>query len=233
VVTGQRLIVNADDFGQSHGVNRGIVQAREQGIVTSASLMVRWPDAGHAASYATSTGLDLGLHIDLGEWKFQDDEWQPVYERVDLDDHEAVLREVRRQAQDFVDLVGRPPTHVDSHQHVHRRPVVLAAVEEVVGHLGAPLREVDERVHYCGTFYGQTFDGEPLAQHISVDALIALLDKLPEGVTELGCHPGMDVVLNTMYRGEREVELNTLCDPRVRTAIDERGIRLCSFAELP
>ena len=37
------LIVNADDFGQSTGVNQGIITAYEQGIVTSASLLVRWP----------------------------------------------------------------------------------------------------------------------------------------------------------------------------------------------
>ena len=39
------VIVNADDFGQSAGINRGIVEAHERGIVTSASLMVRWPAA--------------------------------------------------------------------------------------------------------------------------------------------------------------------------------------------
>lgn len=45
------LIVNADDFGQSPGVNRGIIEAHEHGIVTSASLMVRWPAATEAAAY--------------------------------------------------------------------------------------------------------------------------------------------------------------------------------------
>ena len=39
------LIVNADDFGQSPGINRGVIEAHENGIVTSASLMVRWPAA--------------------------------------------------------------------------------------------------------------------------------------------------------------------------------------------
>ena len=231
-MTAPLLIVNADDFGQSEGVNRGIVQARERGIVTSASLMVRWSDAAEAASYATSTGLDLGLHIDLGEWTFRQDEWHPVYQRVDLDDGEAVRQEVRSQAEAFLELAGRPPTHVDSHQHVHRRPAVLAAVEEVTRSFGAPLREMDPRVHYCGSFYGQTFDGAPLAHNISVDALVAMLGALGDGVTELGCHPGIDVDLATMYRDEREVELETLCDPRVRSVIDERGIELCSFAEL-
>ena len=42
------LIVNADDFGQSRGVNRGVIEAHERGIVTSASLMVRWPAAESA-----------------------------------------------------------------------------------------------------------------------------------------------------------------------------------------
>ena len=46
------LIVNADDFGLSPGVNRGVVQAHERGIVTSASLMVRQPAAGAAAACA-------------------------------------------------------------------------------------------------------------------------------------------------------------------------------------
>ena len=46
------LIVNADDFGLSAGVNRGIVEAHERGIVTSASLMVRRPAAREAADYA-------------------------------------------------------------------------------------------------------------------------------------------------------------------------------------
>jgi len=44
------LIVNADDFGQSQGVNRGVIAAHEHGIVTSASLMVRWPAAIEAAA---------------------------------------------------------------------------------------------------------------------------------------------------------------------------------------
>ena len=50
--TGRLLIVNADDFGQTAGVNRGVIEAHDRGIVTSASLMVRWPAAAEAASFA-------------------------------------------------------------------------------------------------------------------------------------------------------------------------------------
>ena len=64
----RQLIVNADDFGQSHSVNRGILAAHERGIVTSTSLMVRWPAAAKAAALGrTHPRLSLGLHVDLGD----------------------------------------------------------------------------------------------------------------------------------------------------------------------
>src|SRR5918994_7702206 len=64
------LIVNADDFGYTRGVNRGIVEAHEHGIVTSASLMVKQRAAEEAAAYARShTQLSLGLHIELRRWR--------------------------------------------------------------------------------------------------------------------------------------------------------------------
>src|SRR3712207_8784245 len=54
------------DFGLTDGVNRGIIEAHERGIVTSASLMVRYPAAKDAADYARSNpALSVGLHVDL------------------------------------------------------------------------------------------------------------------------------------------------------------------------
>src|SRR5437899_1259327 len=73
------LIVNADDFGQTAGINRGIIEAHERGIVTSVSLMTRWPAAHEAARYCLShRSLSLGLHFDLGEWRFRDGGWSKV-----------------------------------------------------------------------------------------------------------------------------------------------------------
>ena len=60
----RRLIVNADDFGLSEGVDHGIVDAFSNGIVTSTSLMVRRPAARHAAELARlHTRLSVGLHF--------------------------------------------------------------------------------------------------------------------------------------------------------------------------
>src|SRR5437660_12094031 len=94
----RHLIVNADDFGQSAGVNEGIIAAHERGLVRSASLMVRWPAAREAAAYGQEhSDFSLGLHVDLGEWTCREGSWVARYEVVSLKDCQAVADEVARQ----------------------------------------------------------------------------------------------------------------------------------------
>jgi len=221
------LIVNADDFGRSIGVNRGVTTAHEKGIVTSASLMVRRPAAEEAASYARQhPNLSVGLHVDLGEWVYRDGVWEAVDEVPGpVDD------QVRRQLASFKRLVGREPTHLDSHQHVHREEPIASIVKGLARGLGVPLRACDPRVRFCGEFYGQTAKGEPLHEAIGVEALLELLAALPAGVTELGCHPGLGTEDDLPYGIERSIEMNTLCDSRVLAALSADGVTLCSFAD--
>ncbi len=226
------LIVNADDFGQSLGVNRGIVQAHEEGIVTSASLMVRWPAAADAAEYSRADPrLSLGLHLDLGEWICRDETWVPVYEVAPTDNLPAVADEMFRQLEAFRRLVGRNPTHLDSHQHVHLREPARSLAINMARELRIPLRHCHPGIRYCGDFYGQTETGQPLEHAIGVDHLLAILAAVQPGSTELACHPGMGEDLETMYRRERALEVRTLCDRRIRAAIMALGIELCSFEQ--
>lgn len=229
--TERTLIVNADDFGRTQGVNRGVVHAYEQGIVTSATLMVRWPAAGEAGAYACDhPALSVGLHLDLAEWEYVEGGWRPTYEVVDAESEDAVAAEVERQLERFGELVGRPPTHLDSHQHVHRSEPARSALARAGDRLGVPVREVTAGVQYRGDFYGQDGRGYPVPGAITVEGLLGVLERLPAGVTELGCHPGYPDDLDNVYGEERRVEVATLCDPRIRQAIDEMGIRLASFA---
>jgi chitin disaccharide deacetylase len=228
------LIVNADDFGLCRGVNRGIIETVERGIVTSASLMVRQPAAAEAAACARQNqNLSVGLHLDLGEWIYQNGDWVRRYEVVPADNVEAVKREVDRQLAAFRELMGRDPTHLNSHQHAHRkepvRSIALAAARE----LSIPLRECDSRIRFCGGFYGQTGEGEPLPDGIRVAGLKKILAALPEGVTELGCHPGYVEGLSSVYRREREREIQTLCHPEIPACLRESHIELCRFDDLP
>jgi predicted glycoside hydrolase/deacetylase ChbG (UPF0249 family) len=232
VTTERILIVNADDFGQTSGINRGILAAYERGIVTRASLMVRWPAAGEAAAIArTRPELAVGLHVDLGEWRYEGGAWLPLYDVVPLMDADAVRAEIARQISAFRRLMGREPTHLDSHQHVHRREPTRSVLVAFGRELGVGVRHFCRAVAYCGAFYGQMDNGDPLPEAISPDSLIAVLRELPAGVTELVCHPGYADGLTSMYAAEREEELRTLCDPRVRSAVLEAEIRLCATGE--
>lgn len=225
------LIVNADDLGLSEGVNAGIAAAHERGIVTSASLMVRKPAAGEAVELARDLpSLAVGLHIDLGQWDYEEGEWKVAYERCSPEDAEAVERECREQVAAFRELLDRDPTHLDSHQHTHMSEPVASVADRLADELGVPLRA--RRICYEGGFYGQSGRGVPFPEGITVDRLVELIEALPAGWTELGCHPGLGVEGESSYARERTVEVETLTDPRVRAAVEASGVELRSFADV-
>ena len=208
------LIVNADDFGACSGVNRGIVEAHRRGIVTSTSLMVERSSAEEAAGLAAGCPeLGVGLHATL------DTATDPFRCQT------AIEAQIGR----FEGLLGRPPTHLDSHHHVHARPELLPVFRRVCGRHRIPLRAYSP-VRSCRRFYGQ-WGGQTHPEQISVASLIRILEgDLSDGVTELSCHPGCpDPALASTYAAERERELHTLCDVRVRHFLDRAGVTLIHF----
>ena len=222
------LVVNADDLGLSAAVNEGILQAHEHGIVTSASLMVRGEAAHDAARAAAERpGLGLGLHVDLGEWVCEDGEWRAAYEVVDTGDPEAVAAELERQLDAFRELTGREPDHLDSHQHVHRTEPVRSIMGVRARELRLPLRH-HGYVRYCGAFYGADSAGDPIPDAITAAALARIVESLPAGATELCCHPATSGD-GLAYGAERVRELEALCDPLVRAALESAGVELCAF----
>ena len=227
LLQGRHLIVNADDFGASAGVNRGVIQAHERGPVTSASLMVDMPGAAEAARLAsTRPGLSIGLHADLtGEGRTLP---------IDLDDAAACGREVREQLARFEDLLQRPPSHLDAHHNIFRRPNLEPVFVEIAGQEGLRLREHSD-VTYLPDFYGQWDDGLSHPEWISAANLIDIIERcVGAGLTELACHPGyVDPGLTSSYHDEREVELRALCDPLVQRHIDDAGIALLNYDDLP
>lgn len=228
------LIVNADDFGQSEGVNRGVIVAHEQGIVTSASLMVRWAAAMDAVQYARAhRNLSVGLHVDLGEWIYRDGQWSPLYEVVATDHTKAVESEVTRQLDLFCQWMGKPPTHLDSHQHVHRGEPIRSILSQLAAELQVPLRGFDSFIHHDGSFYGQDGRGTPLHEQIDAVRLLEIIQSLPAGITELGCHPGLGEDVNSMYLRERTLEVQSLCDSRIRAVLDTQKVELVSFGDIP
>jgi chitin disaccharide deacetylase len=222
----RRLIVNADDFGASDGVNRGIVHAYDHGLVTSTSLMVRMPAAEAAAELARErAGLSVGLHVDLTG------EGTPA--PADVDDVAACEVEVRAQLGRFKEVLGRPPTHLDAHHHVYRFRRLEPLFVQIAAETRLPLREHSE-VRFFPDFYGHWGDGEAHAEWISPESLIRMLDhEIGPGVTELSCHPGwFDPAFDSPYHRERELELRTLCDPTVRRHVEESDLVLISYVDV-
>jgi chitin disaccharide deacetylase len=142
-----------------------------------------------------------------------------------------VLTEISRQLTAFRRLTGREPTHLDSHQHVHRNEPVRSGLAANAQELRVPLRHFCPKVSYCGAFYGQDEDGTSRPEAIAANRLMEILSSLSAGTTELACHPGFADDLDTMYRDQRRMELSALCDPSVKQAIEAQGIRLCSFLD--
>ena len=221
------LIVNADDFGASRGINRGILEAHRRGIVTSTSLMVttQWSEEATALARAAPE-LDVGLHVDCGNGG------RAPESGIELTDAESWKTELHSQLRRFEELVGRLPTHLDSHHNGHRDARLLPFFLDVARRYRLPLRE-HSPARYLSNFYGQ-WGGETHLEQISVDSLLHMLEtEIGEAVTELGCHPGyVDADLCSGYASEREAELRTLCDPAIPAALAERRIQLISFRDL-
>lgn len=217
------VIVNADDLGLSAEIDRGILEAHDRGIVTSASLLVDAPDAEAAVREARRRPrLGLGVHVAFdsrGKWL------------VDMQDLDMVQRELERQIDLFTRLTGGPPDHIDSHHHAHRLFNVAYLFTEAGRRLKAPVRGLCD-VLFVGRFWGQPEFGKTDVGRVSVEALTALLQSLRPGVAEVSCHPGyLETRPDALYNREREVELQTLTDPRIRGLIAEEGIRLINYRD--
>ena len=218
------LIVNGDDLGASPGVNRGMAEVHRRGPLTSASLIVNLPASRQGAHLARGLqGLSVGLHANLTDASGR--------ALVDLETGARCRAVLDEQLRAFQQLMGRPPTHLDSHHNLHRNPRLLPDFLEVAERYGLPLRE-HSPVRYLSGFYGQ-WGGETHLEQISVQGLIGLLEtEVLTGVTELSCHPGYrDPLLRSSYLMEREVELRTLCDPALHAFLAARQIRLVHFDE--
>ncbi len=214
------LIVNGDDFGASRGINRGMIEAHQRGILTSTSLLVKTPYAEEAAALARMVpDLSVGLHAD-------------VRDALEESDDGAGLRgSLRLQYDRFEEIMGRPPTHLDSHHNVHLDAKALPHFLELAAEHRLFLRE-HSKIHYFSKFYGQ-WSGRTHLEQVSVDKLCQMLKtQIGGGITELCCHPGyVDKDHKTSYSVEREAELSTLCDRRIRSELAEQSIKLISYHE--
>jgi hopanoid biosynthesis associated protein HpnK len=140
----RRLIINADDFGLTQGVNRAIAEASRSGVVTSATIMANSRAFDEAVASAKAwPGLKTGCHVVLidgepvsaglasltnGGTRFRSNLKQfalaALRKKISADEIE---REAEAQIRK-IQAAGIPLTHVDTHKHTHIFPHVLRPV---------------------------------------------------------------------------------------------------------
>ena len=251
-----KLIVNADDFGYTESVSAGILRGHRDGIVTATTFMTNAPNTDGAAKLARVTpSLDVGVHLVVSFGRPLSDAARvpslvdPVgrffrpKELLSRDiDRDEALTEYRAQYAKARQLLGRDPTHVDTHHWVHDHPALEWAIGELARQTGAAARihsdEQRERLRARGVrtpdHFAREFQHE---EKVGVEQLVELLERLAKGdeVTELMCHPGETdeaMAKKSGYARERPTELATLTDPRVRAAVTDLGIILATFADV-
>jgi len=246
------LIVNADDYGLTAGVSRGILDAHRRGIVTSTTLLVNRPVDPALLEALKSSGLGVGLHMNLtlgppvapatrvaslvdGAGRFVR-EAREAARRARPD--EARI-ELGMQIDEFRRIMGRFPTHLDSHHHVGRLEPILELVLDFARAIKVPVRTQDPEVRAMARKLAlktpDHFVGEsgPDA-YWSSERVLGHLRDLPGGVTEFMTHPGYydDDLSYSRYGRQRETEMTGLTDPEARALIEREGIRLIHFGNL-
>jgi hopanoid biosynthesis associated protein HpnK len=286
----KQLILNADDFGLTRGVNEGIIRAHREGVLTSTTLMAGGAAFEDAVERAKANpGLAVGCHLvlvgghaisprkeipSLADEAGRLPETLPGFVarvssgRVPV---EEIEREMRAQIEKLR-AAGIEPTHLDTHKHTHAHPAVMEALGRTAQATGitrvrkpiekirdswetsrgdgpglskqlaaaVAVRAMAPRFAAISREYGlhspDHFLGLATTGQLGPAMLRRMIESLAEGQTEIMLHPGVcDAELRksgSRLQQQRETELEGLLDAGVRSAIEERGVRLISYREV-
>ena len=247
-----KLIVQADDFGMCHAVNQGVVKAFTDGIVTQSSMMPPCPWFAEAAALALEHGIPVGVHETLtSEWDYL--RWGPLTGGPSLRRSDNTFpRTVERAREQITDEdavdelcaqvmrvigAGLTLTYLDVHMGMSK-PVAYQAVAEK---------------------YGVPFLYEGIAASLTFASITEFSPRPSEGKREwllrrlgtIAAAPGVHLVvshpavasdeLDAICKPDffnvkwasyyRTADLEVLCDPAVRSRIDDLGIELTTVAE--
>lgn len=140
-----KLIINADDFGMTKGVNDGIIELLKLGTLQSTTVMVNQPYAEECVDLLKIPGISVGMHFNLTEGRPLNDPAK-VKSLVDSDgiflnkktlelnakegkvSVDEVLLELSAQIEKIQSWIGADLTHFDSHQGLNRIPTVFKAL---------------------------------------------------------------------------------------------------------
>ena len=179
--------------------------------------------------------------------------------QLDLD---GIRREFAAQIETVLEA-GLQPGHLDGHQHCQCYPPLTGLIIDLTREYGfdairssCPADPVDSAIPpdlvddlalfrdlgtaaramimAAGLRTPHGLWGLPLLHGLDTASLCTLLEQLPDGDWELMTHPGYAVPGGRPFESkQREVEMRALCDVAAKKVVERRGIRLCTYGELP
>ncbi|MGE0024627.1 MAG: ChbG/HpnK family deacetylase [Hyphomicrobium sp.] len=242
------LIVNADDLGRSIAATDPVMSCHGKGRISSASAMVFMADSERAARLSRDAALDVGLHVNFSEEFSAASVSKSVREAHDkvrrflkagkyalLLFNPALTREFElvfaAQIEEFQRLYGRPPSHLDGHQHLHLATNVL--VQKLMPEGAKVRRSFSFRPGEKGVVnrsYRSLVDRSLARRHRLTDYFFSLTDYMtPERLTRLAALAG-EADVELMVHPERPGELAFLMSDAYAEALS--GVRLAGYEAL-
>jgi len=241
----KKLIINADDFGMTEGVTKGIIDCYADGVLTSTTLLMNMKYTKFAIEEAKKHPLlGVGIHLALtigrpiieGAKSFTDSkgDFLPLtfYSNLESNiDPEELYVEWRAQIEKFIELAGKLPTHIDSHHHIHMIPAHRDVVIRLTKEYDLPVRQSEEILNtYERVMSVVDFYGDDLNLNIITDELQA-----DSEIMEIVCHPAyldQEVYNNSSYNIPRMKEMEILRSAELREFIEANKIELITFADV-
>ena len=261
----KHLIINADDFGLTPGVTRGILDAHLNGVVTSTSAMMNSPHIAEslAAALRDAPNLGIGVHLVLTWGKpilapekvstLVDDtghfyKFFQLSERIGNFKLTEIRNEWQAQIETFI-ANGCRPDHLDSHHHSsYSNPNLFTIMLELAREYDLPIRmpskpegsslKIEPFIQIPGQHpvrFPQSCITAFYDEGASLVNLSRILSALPEGVSELMCHPGYadrELMEGSSYTTARETELRILTGNEIKAWFKEKDITLARFSDL-
>ncbi len=273
----KQLILNADDYGRTPAVSTGIRQAHRNGILTSTTAMMnmRAIEADLQIALEECPRLGIGVHLTLTAEKpvlppqqissltrlapdgISFPKLDILTKQADTVNTAEVKAEWRAQIEKFVRIMGRTPTHLDSHHHSSyftakffgamlelAREFNCAIRNPVAGAIGMDtvVRDMPELQFLLPMLLACTdvrrpnqFEAAFYDDKVSAEMLDKILTHLPDGTTEIMTHPGLlddELLKGTSYSHQRVKELEVLTAPGLKGKVKSMEIELISFAGL-
>lgn len=245
-----KLIINADDFGLTNAVTYGIYEATVNGVVTSTTLMVNTSASELAANLIQEhPNLNVGLHFNLSLGKplsncpsltdkFNNFIKPNILGNDEKYNEEDIYLELTAQYNKFIKLVGRRPTHIDSHLYVHEKfPKVFRQVIKFSEDYKLPVRAFENK-YFVKAIFEKNFKvlkGETFSTLIEKFKRL-ISENINYEIVELMVHPGFidNELLNiSSYNQLRNLENQVLQSKEAKEFLKHNNIELISFNDIP